>query len=155
MNTAGLVRCIAKEITFDVPVTNCSSLAISSLLKLLTTSQNHWTTLDAALQPVYSVLAFRSSTAKGTISFSYLQLLVQTRKSRSQLTINFRKPADQKLKLFIIKNGNKFPRDQFVEPIQEGIDLRTNSICEDVISNKFYMLMVCFFCNPYISSSSN
>lgn len=51
-------------LTLDVPVTNCSSLAMSSLLNALTTSQNHWMTGDAAEYPIYSVLTFRSSTGR-------------------------------------------------------------------------------------------
>lgn len=37
------------NITFDVPVTNCKSLAMSSLLYDLTTSQNQLTTVDAVV----------------------------------------------------------------------------------------------------------
>lgn len=48
--------------TFEVPVINCKRRAMSSLLNDRTTSQNHWTTCDAAVYPVYSVLAFKSST---------------------------------------------------------------------------------------------
>lgn len=49
--------------TFEVPVINCKRRAISSLLNARTTSQNHCTTGEAAVYPVYSVFAFKSSTA--------------------------------------------------------------------------------------------
>lgn len=32
---------LGSTITLDVPVTNCKNLAVSSLLNVLTTSQNH------------------------------------------------------------------------------------------------------------------
>mmetsp|Transcript_21899 Transcript_21899/g.48096 ORF Transcript_21899/g.48096 Transcript_21899/m.48096 type:complete len:210 (-) Transcript_21899:396-1025(-) len=49
--------------TLVVPVQNWRKRARSSLSKPRTTSQNHWMMGDAAMYPVYSVFACRSSTS--------------------------------------------------------------------------------------------
>lgn len=70
-----------------------------------------------------------------------------------KLTIYFWESTNKQLKFFIIKNRNKLSWNQFVETFKEGIDLRTNSICQDMLGNKVNILMFGFFCDLYIPSS--
>lgn len=61
-NNCSHIQTHHRQLTLDVPVTNCNNRALSSLLKPYTTSQNHWITGDPALYPEYSVFALMSST---------------------------------------------------------------------------------------------
>jgi hypothetical protein len=67
------------------------------LLNSWTTSQNHCTTGEAAVDPVYSVFAFRSSTAGEEIEDNSNEVHMRRVSSIhiKNLTINFWKTTDQ------------------------------------------------------------
>lgn len=71
----------------------------------------------------------------------------------SSLTVNFRKSTYKEFKLFVVENRNQLPRHQLSKTFKKRIDLGTDSIRQIMVSNKVYILVLCFLCNPYISPS--